>query len=132
MTDFASKFSKLTPLVNTTEARIFRASFVDGVWYGKKGGIYTPILIPKNICNTIHYIFSSKTNGYWPEGTLKRHEKLNRSNYVEHDGWTPFRHGLMFRGTIIKGFIHVDWKDLQSKLEKEYGSTYNKSSTTKS
>jgi hypothetical protein len=119
-------FSKLKSVTNTGEVREYRASLVDGKWYGKKANNWFLIKIPANICNTIHYIFSSKANDYWEEGTLKKHEKLNRKDYKDSGFWTPFRQGLRFHGTLINEHIIVDWKHHQVILEKEYGNSHIK------
>ena len=122
----------LVSVPNNSEAREYRASLISGAWYGKRvRGLnkFYPINVPKNICDTIHYIFSSRTNDYWPEGTIKKHDKLNKPNYVDNGFWTPFRHHLVFKGTLINGVIQVDWKDHQKRIIKEYGNTRYKLST---
>lgn len=111
----------LQVVTNTGEAREYRASLLDGKWYGKKLLKWYPIHIPVNMCDKLEYIFSSKANDYWEEGTLKKHTKLNRVGYVDRGFWTPFRQGLRFRGTLMNGIIYVDWKHHQAMLKKEHG-----------
>jgi hypothetical protein len=114
--------SKLTSVKNR-EVTKFVASLIDNVWYGRTTTKRYPILIPKDKCNELRYIFTSKTNDHWGEGVPKKHSKLFVDNYNDFGFWTPFRQGLEFEGILINNVIHVDWNKHQqvvSDLYKKY------------
>ena len=113
--------STLKTVTATGEAREFRASLVNGKWVGIRNGKSYPINVPKDVCNTIAYIFSSPTNDKWPIGTPRKHEKLNVDNYLDYGYWSAFREGFKFNGIISRSVIMVDWKDHQKRAAKEYG-----------
>jgi len=109
---------KLKLIDNTNDVLDFKASFVDGRWYGIRNNKKYIVNIPINICNILYYIFSSHTNDKWPVGTVKTHTKLNQKDYIDYGWWTPFKQGITIKGVLnAASRIDVNWK-LQQTVSK--------------
>lgn len=107
----------LEPITNTSEVLEYKASLVNGQWYGIRNNKMYPFKYARDVCNTIKYIYSSNTNDYWPVGTCRKHDKLFVKNYQDFDLWTPFREGLMVKCVLIGEILEVIWKDHQIKAK---------------
>lgn len=114
---------ELESIDNTSEVLEYRASLINNQWFGTRNNKTYPFKYPKDICNTLRYIYSSPTNDYWSThlkvGTCRRHDKLNVLNYQDFDMWTPFREGLQVNCVLIGEMLEVNWKLHQIKAKED-------------
>lgn len=112
---------KFTLIDNISDVLEFKASLIDGVWYGNRSGKKYIVNIPKDICNKLKYYFSSETNDYYPIGTPRTHDKLNQKDYIDYGWFVPFKKGIVIKGVLnAANHIDVNWKLQHTISKREY------------
>lgn len=112
-------FDALAEKTNKRDSlKLFRATLIDNIWYAVKANNKYIIEIDDNLCNKFEYLYSSNTNNYYPNYTIKKYDiNPNRKHY---GFWTILRPQLVIKGFIKNNKFILDESYLSKTLANEY------------